>query len=169
MPDVPSWLISIFTILFTAFFGYLFGYLFAVKKFKKEKLWQEKYQTYQDILSALEAMILWANETYCSNKMIPTIGTHSLDKEKVICFAEARRVIAKVSCIGKLIISDEVIAELGLLEKALWGEDFRAEEENYHPDTSEESETIAKHAENIRKLVEPRLDNIIKYAKKDLA
>lgn len=64
--EVPAWLISFFTALIADFFG---SYI-AIKKFKKEKIWQEKYQSYQEILSALEAILLWSNETYCYQKMI---------------------------------------------------------------------------------------------------
>ena len=165
MSDTPSWIIALFATFSAAFFGYLM----AVKKFKKETFWQEKYKMYQDILTSLEAMLIWANETYCHNKMIPTIGLKTLEKDKLISFAEARRNIAKISCIGQLIISDDVITELNLLQSELWNEDFRAEDEIYNPDTIEETEAIAEHVELIRKIVEPRLKKIIMYAKIDLA
>jgi hypothetical protein len=48
---------------------------------------QEKYNSYQEILNALEALILWANETYCSNKLIPSISTSKL--EGVLSFPAA--------------------------------------------------------------------------------
>ena len=165
MSDTPSWIIALFATFSAAFFGYLM----AVKNFKKETFWQEKYKMYQDILTSLEAMLIWANETYCHNKMIPTIGLKTLEKDKLISFAEARRNIAKISCIGQLIISDDVITELNLLQSELWNEDFRAEDEIYNPDTIEETEAIAEHVELIRKIVEPRLKKIIMYAKIDLA
>ncbi len=168
MTEIPNWIISLFATFLAAFLAAFFGYFIAVKKFKKEKLWQEKYKMYQDILSSLEAMLIWADETYCYNKMIPTIGLKTIEKNKLISFAEARRNIAKISCIGQLIISDGVITELNLLQSELWNEDFRAKEENYHPDTIEEREVIAEHVELIRKIVEPRLKKIIKYAKIDL-
>ena len=166
MPEIaiPSWVITFCTTLLAAFFGYLI----AVKKFKKEKLWQEKYQSYQEVLSALEAMVLWTNETYCSNKMIPTKGTFAANGDRWLSFSEARRVIAKASCIGKLLLCDEVISELEDLESALWHEDFRADDKNYYPDTFEESEAIAEHAKNVEEIVTPRLERIITYAKRDL-
>lgn len=165
MYETPSWIIPLFATFSAAFFGYLM----AVKKFKKEIFWQEKYNMYQDILSSLEAMLIWANETYCHNKMIPTIGLNTLEKDKLISFAQARRNIAKISCIGQLIISDDVITELNLLQSELWNEDFRAEDEIYSSNTHEENESIAEHVELIRKIVEPRLTKIIRYAKIDLA
>ncbi|MCV6610572.1 MAG: hypothetical protein OIF55_07385 [Amphritea sp.] len=162
--EIPSWFISFCTTLLAAFFGYLI----AVKKFKKEKLWQEKYESYQAVLSALEAMLLWANETYCREKMIPTKGTHAAVGDGKQSFSEARRVIAKTTCIGKLLLCQEVIDELDILETELWNENFRADEQNYYPNTFEESEAISEHAKNIEKIVQPRLEKIIELAKKDL-
>ena len=162
--EVPSWIISFCTTLFAAFFGYLV----AVKKFKKEKLWEEKYLSYQNVLSALETMLLWANESYCTHKLIPTKGTQEINNGKWLSFAEARRIIAKTSCIGKLLLCQEVVSELEMLESELWEEDFRADDENYYPNTIEEHEAIANHAKNIENIVSPRLQRIIVFAKKDL-
>jgi len=162
MSEIPSWLITFFVTLLAAYFGSLL----ALNKFKIEKLWQEKYNSYQEILNALEALILWANETYCSNKLIPSIGTSKL--EGVLSFPEARRVLAKNTCIGKLLISSEVITELESLEQELWDEQFRADEECFHPNTFEEQDFYATHAENVKNIVQPRLDKIVNFAKTDL-
>lgn len=162
--EVPSWLMSFSTTLLAAFFGYLI----AVKKFKKERLWQEKYEAYQDILSALEAMILWANETYCSNKLIPTKGTRLANNDPWLAFSEARRTIAKSACIGQLLLPKPVIDELESLESDLWNENFRAEDEQYYPHTHEEAEAIAQHAQNVENIVKKRLEIIIEYARNDL-
>ncbi|MCO7247212.1 hypothetical protein [Halomonas sp. Mc5H-6] len=166
MLEIPAWFISFCTALLAAFLGSML----AIWKFKKEKVWQEKYQAYQDILSALEAMVLWANETYCRQKMIPTKGTQAIEGGNWPSFSEARRVIAKTTCIGSLLLPEKVIEELVALEGDLWNENFRADEERfYYPNTFEESEAIAEHAENVEKLVKPRLKAVIGYAKKDLS
>ncbi len=102
MFEIPSWLITFFVTLLAAFWGSQL----ALRKFKKEKLWQEKYNSYQEVLNALEALILWADETYSSNKLIPTIGTSTL--EGIQSFPAARLVLAKTTCIGKLLISTDV-------------------------------------------------------------
>ncbi|CAC9547902.1 hypothetical protein [uncultured Gammaproteobacteria bacterium] len=158
--EILNWLISFFTTILAAFIGFLI----AVKKFKKEWLWQKKYETYQDILSALEVMILWANETYCSYKMIPTKGTRLSRLE----FSEARRAIAKSVCIGQLLLPKFVINDLEKLESELWDEDFRAEDQQYNPHTYEGEEARAEYAQNIGFIVKPRLDAIIEYARNDL-
>jgi hypothetical protein len=163
--ELPMWLASLFTALAAAFLGSFLG----IRKFKNEKIWQEKYQAYQDILSALEAMQLWANETYCNQKMLPTLGVETIKGGNWSSFAEARRVISKAACIGSLLLPTEVIDELDALEAAIWQENFRNEDERYYyPNTFEESEAIALHAENIEKLIKPKLSSIIIHAKKDL-
>jgi len=162
MFEIPSWLITFIVTLLAAFFGSLV----ALRKFKKEKLWQEKYNSYQEVLNALEALILWADETYSSNKLIPSIGTSTL--EGVQSFPAARRVLAKTTCIGKLLISKDAITELEAIEQELWDEEFRASEECFHPNTWEEQEFYATHAENVKKIVKPRLEKIICFAKSDL-
>lgn len=159
---IPNWLITFFVTLLAAFFGSLV----ALKKFKKEKLWQEKYNSYQEVLNALEAIILWADQTYCSYKLIPSIGTSTLDD--IQSFPAARRVLAKTTCIGKLLISKDAITELESIEQELWDEQFRASEECFHLNTWEEQEFYATHAENIKNIVKPRLDKIISYARSDL-
>lgn len=75
-------------------------------------------------------MLLWANETYCHQKMIPTKGTRGIEGGNWPTFAEARRVIAKTTCIGNLLLPSEVISELEALESDLWNENFRAEDDN---------------------------------------
>ncbi|MFT4919815.1 MAG: hypothetical protein ACI8RU_002442 [Zhongshania aliphaticivorans] len=167
MPEVeiPMWFVSFCTALLAAFFGSLL----AIKKFKKEKIWSEKYKAYQDVLSALEAMLLWANETYCHQKMIPTKGTQGIEGGNWPSFSEARRVIAKTTRVGSLLLPTEVIDELEALESDLWNENFRTDDERYYyPNTHEESEAIAEHADNVEKLIKPRLKAIIQHAKKDL-
>tara|TARA_R110001583_G_scaffold49686_1_gene155511 strand:- start:1767 stop:2273 length:507 start_codon:yes stop_codon:yes gene_type:complete len=163
--EIPMWFVSFCTALLAAFFGSLL----AIKKFKKEKIWSEKYKAYQDVLSALEAMLLWANETYCHQKMIPTKGTQGIEGGNWPSFSEARRVIAKTTRVGSLLLPTEVIDELEALESDLWNENFRADDERYYyPNTHEESEAIAEHADNVEKLIKPRLKAIIQHAKKDL-
>ena len=162
--EIPLWLISFFTALSATFFGYLI----AVKKFKNEKIWQEKYQAYQNILSALETMLLWANDTYCENKFLPTIGTDKLPFTEWQSFSNARREIFKSSCIGKLLLPDEVVIELNNLESKLWDEDMNASDDYCSSDKHQRSEMLAEHARNIENIIQPRLKNIISYAKKDL-
>lgn len=162
--ELPTWFISFFSALPAAFIGSLL----ANRKFKKEKLWHEKYKMYQDVLAALEALELWADETYCNCKMIPTQGTAGADTSGWPSFSEARRILAKITRVGSLLLKPEVIDELEVLQNELWKENFRAENELYYPDTQQETEVHAKHAENVGKIVKPVLERIIRLAKDDL-
>lgn len=144
------------------------GYLVAEKKYKNESLWKEKYQSYQEVLSALEVMVLWADERYSTEKMIPTIGTEHLDKDKAPNFYQARRTLAKASLLSKLLLCEEAVSVLNKLESDLWSADFDADEKYYHPNTQEESDAISEHANIIKNLVRPAIDDLIKFAKYDL-
>jgi hypothetical protein len=148
-------------VLFAAFIG---SYL-ALRKFKKEKIWQEKYSAYQEILGAIQNMKHWADETYSSCLCLPTIGG-SEGKEFHRGYAEARKCISKYIDIGKLLISDEVANKLDEMNQLLWEEDFRFGDEgmddsNYHHELSE-------HAGNILRIINDRLEDIIKFSRKDL-
>lgn len=159
--SIVSWLTSFATALFAAFIG---SYL-ALRKFKKEKIWQEKYNAYHEILSAIQNMKHWATETYSSCLCLPTIA-NSKGQEFHRGYAEARRCIAKHIDIGKLLISEEVANKLDELNQLLWKEDFRFGDEgiddsNYHHELSE-------HAGNLLKIIDDRLEEIIKLAKKEL-
>jgi hypothetical protein len=158
MIEIPVWLATMLTAIGATYFGYLI----AVRKFKKEKIWQEKYLAYQEVLNALETMILWADETYYDNKLLPTIGATAS-----ISFSGARRSIARVSIIGELLIAPAAIETLKELKNELWREDFRADDERYTEENHEEF--MAKYAENVREILEPRLKKIIATAKIDLS
>jgi hypothetical protein len=45
------------------------GSFLALRKYKKEKIWQEKYNAYKEILAAIQNMKHWADETYGSLSM----------------------------------------------------------------------------------------------------
>jgi hypothetical protein len=159
----PSWLSSFLLALFAAFLGSFI----ALKKYKKEKIWQEKYLAYQEILAAIEAMKLWADETYCEFKMIPQIGYNS-QNDKFTSFSEALRCIAKWSCIGKLIISNGVVAILEKLEQEIRQEEFRYLEDRVHREGNGYCEEMAQHAQKINEIIAKYLPDAIKMAKKDL-
>jgi hypothetical protein len=57
-----SWLSSFAAQLLAAFIG---SFL-ALRKYKKETIWQEKYNAYKEILAAIQNMKHWADETYGS-------------------------------------------------------------------------------------------------------
>jgi hypothetical protein len=38
------------------------GIFLAIRKFKTERLWQDKYSVYQELLNSIEAMRFWAEQ-----------------------------------------------------------------------------------------------------------
>ena len=158
LKDLVTWVLPIISAII--------AYFLAVAKFRKLKLWEEKYKLYQDMLNALETMKLWADETYCDTNMLPTIGTDGA--EVLQSYKEARRTLTKISCIGALLISEKVIGSLKEIEGELAGEDFRFDGESSIYDPHEYQHVFGIHAKNIVNIIAPRLDAIITEAKKDL-
>jgi hypothetical protein len=74
-------------------------------------------------------------------------------------YAEARRCVSKYIDIGKLIISDEVSNKLNEMNRLLWDEDFRFGDEGI--DDSNYHDELSRHAENILKIIDGRLEEII--------
>ncbi len=163
--SIISWLTSSITTLFVGLFGAFIGAILALWKSKKEKIWQEKYNAYQEILGSFYDMKHWASETSASCLCLPTIGGVN-DKESYQKYAEARTCISKYINIGKLIISDEVAKKLDETNQLLWDEDFKFEDQGI--DDSNYHQELCGHAERIEKIIDERLNEIIDLAKKDL-
>jgi len=81
-------------------------------------------------------------------------------------YAEARRCVSKYIDIGKLIISDEVSNKLNEMNRLLWKENFRFGDEGI--DDSNYHNELSGHAENILKIIDGRLEEIIELSKRDL-
>ena len=106
------------------------GIWVASWKFKRERLWQEKYASYQEILVAIEAMAFWAEQAVHEIAMLPTISGELAMKAQED-YSNAQRRIAKHATIGRLLLSDTTVATLDSLQKELFAEQFRADDE--HP------------------------------------
>lgn len=159
--SVLSWFSSFATVLLASFIGSSLAW----RKYKKEKIWQEKYNAYRELVGAIQNMKHWADETYSSCLCLPTIGGTE-GEEFHRGYAEARRCISKYIDIGKLLISDEVGDKLNEMNKLLWEEDFRFGDEGM--DDSNYHDELSGHAETIRKIIDDRLEDIITLSKKDL-
>lgn len=156
-----SFLTTFATVLFAAYIG---SYL-ALGKYKKEKVWQEKYNAYQDILNSINKMLHWADEISASHQCLPVIGGTS-EKELYQDYRDARKCISKYINVGKLLISNEVADKLSETDQLLWEEYFRFDNEGI--DESNYNEKLAYHAEYIKIIINGRLEDIIKLCKKDL-
>lgn len=144
------------------------GFWLAGRKFKKERLWQEKYAAYQQVLAAIEAISLWAEESCNGTRMLPTIGWFD-GKTSTDFYSQARREIAKHARIGMLLLSSETISTLEDFQRDIFRENFRAEDESDHSDNpSEIEDEFHAHAQEIRKIVDNYLPRITLLARKDL-
>jgi hypothetical protein len=166
---MSKWIISLLTssatTLLVAFFGAFIGAVLALWKSKKEKIWQEKYHAYQEILGSINDMKYWAVETNASCQSLPTVGSVN-EKELYKGYANARKCISKYINIGKLIISNSVTEKLDELNRLMEEEDFQFEDQGV--DDSNYNEVLYEHTVNIQKIIDDRLDTIIHLAKKDL-
>jgi hypothetical protein len=168
MSELPSVFtgISPFKDVFVPAIAALVGFWLATRKFRHERLWQEKYVAYQRILGAMEAMRFWAHETADSSHALPTIGWYDGKSEQQF-YAEAQREISKQTSIGSLLLPEGVVIEL----RALEGEVFRAEfsfGEDRTGDHREDADLHAKLAAEIVKIVEARIASVVRLARADL-
>lgn len=146
------------------------AYWLAVRKFKKEHLWQEKYSAYQEILCATEVMECGIDEEKNKAMMLPTIRLFDGKKSLEFCM-QARRQIAKQVSIGKLLISDDAVEKLKHFQDEISLEYFRLENESSTvPDDEEDEEREwGLHFQKLKNIIEKYLPEFIKLARKDLA
>jgi len=144
------------------------GFWLATRKFKKERLWQEKYAAYQEILGAIEAMAFWAGEVSSETMMLPTIGWFD-GKPAHELYAQAKRQIAKHVSIGRLLLSGDAVSALEELQTEVFREGYRADDERDHSgDPHEEQEEVRIHAQEVGKIITKYLPRITELARKDL-
>lgn len=155
------------TTLILPFIAAFFGSLIAMLKFKKERLWQEKYKAYQEILNSAETIKLWATEMARSSYLMPTINFFD-GKKPYEAYSEARRQVSKYICVGKLLISEDVRERLEKMENEIYSEEFRANEDDFTDDPSEKERLFGQHARKIERIIDKYLPDIIKNAKSDL-
>jgi len=140
----------------------LAGLWLATRKFRKERIWQEKYEAYQRVLTALEAMRFWAEEVSAATYALPSIGWFD-GKTAGQFFAEAKREISKQCSIGTLLLPHNVVKELEELQSQVFDAEYKLSE-----DCSDDQGSIVKHAYKIRDLVDSHLATIVKLARADL-
>jgi len=160
--SIGSELISFGITLIAAFLG---SYL-AFRKYKKEKIWQEKYNAYQEILSSIFNIRYWAEETNSSCLGLPTISNTNA-KEFHQRYIYARECISKQISIGKLIINNKVAIKLEEINQLLWEEDFTFENDT-GIDDSNYREELDNHTTKIQRIIDERLEEIITLSKRDL-
>lgn len=146
------------------FLAAYFGSLFALRKFKREKVWDERRAAYKEVIESLEELIYWSEQTRASHCCEPTIGGEAK-------FEESLRKIAKFSATGNLIFSKEFQDTLEDTNNLIFKVRFQIKEESL-PDLDTErghAEWLFILANGIRESVEPNLKKLIKIAKNELS
>lgn len=141
------------------------GVWLATRRFKHERLWQEKYLAYQRVLSSIEAIRYWGDEISSDVHMLPTVGWFD-GKSAHDFYAEARREVAKQCAIGTVLLAPAFVQELTEFQQEL----FRKEHEARDSPTDELDEefAIGEHAAEVRSLTDEHLPILIKLARSDL-
>ena len=150
------------TTILIAFLSAYFGALIALQKFKKEKVWQEKFDAYKIILKSIHSMKHWADETWQGGHNLPTLG-----HEDGGHFNKHRIVLAEYINIGELIISEKSISLLKDFEQEIFDSDMKLDELN-SGDNQELYEHIVEYSDKTLKIISQYLPQIINESKKDL-
>lgn len=168
MPDFQAYFSSInpFKDLIVPAIAAVFGLWFATRKFRKERLWQEKYLAYQRVLESIEAIRYWADETTSDVSMLPTVGWFD-GKSSNDFYAVAKREVAKQTLIGTLLLSEEFVSDLTDLYIEIFRETHQASEE-FHEDEQDGEVAFGAHASEIRKIADKYLPKLISLARNDL-
>ncbi|GGX71444.1 hypothetical protein [Saccharospirillum salsuginis] len=136
--------------------------LLALRKFKREKVWDERRTAYKELIETVEEIIYWAEQVRASHCCEPTIG-HEGDVNASL------RTLAKYSATGALIFSDkfhEVVMNANIRIHKLM---FQIDDESM-PDLHSEREMAdwrLIQATEIRKILEECLPELIRVAKSE--
>jgi len=168
MPDILSQLASVNVLkdLLVPALAALAGLWLATRKFKREKLWQEKYVSYQKVLESIEAIRYWGDEISAEVHMLPTVGWFD-GKDSKDFYAEAKREVAKQITIGTVLLSEPFVLKLAEFQQELFTQTYEASED-FHEDEQEADFAYAQHASQIRGIADKYLPELINIARSDL-
>ena len=158
--DEISKFLSPITVGFLA--AYL-GSLLALKKFKKEKLWDERRLIYKEVIEAFEELQAWSEYMRASHCCEPTIDVNTN-------FDESLRIISKCSAIGGLFLSIEFQKVLEEANLKLSQTRFQVKEESM-PDMDSErgrADWTFILAKEISEVVGQYLPRLISLAKLEI-
>jgi hypothetical protein len=145
------------------FAAVLVGAWVATLKFKKERLWTEKYAAYQKVLGSLDAITHWSSETVSDVFFLPGVGTDKFVEEYTL----AQREILRQTTVGSLLLSEKFIEELELFQTEFFRERHSAHED-YEDDPQAMHIALGQHAGRVQQIVSRHLPVLISLARKDL-
>lgn len=139
------------------------GSTFALSRTKRERRWQAKYDAYQRIFAAVEAIRFWAEETYSSSLSLPSIGSAQDLAQR---FDDAKRELWGFVHVGGLVVSaksqealQDLLTEVSRVEFAF--DDEGKDENNY-------AAVLSEHCDQVRQIVARHLPVLLQLGKKDL-
>jgi hypothetical protein len=151
--------------LVVALTGAFMGVLLALQKHRREKQWEARYSSYQDILRAISDIHTWVEEAYASARMLPALNSEKLS-ELSTQFHAARLSLWRYAKVGNLTISSASLAALEALLYDLENERFRIENEPI--DDTNFDDLMSEHCEKLRALLDKHIPEIMRVAKADL-
>jgi len=156
-----EWFASLFSVLLAAFAG---SWL-ALRKTKRERVWEARYEAYRQILSAIHDMRYWAEEAYSANLCLPSVGSEKL-RSLAARFDEAKHELSSFVHVGELLIAERSREALEDLVTAISKEEFE-----FGDDPVSEADfpnRYTDHCDRIRSIVSERLPGILELAKADI-
>jgi len=138
----------------------------ATRKFRRERLWQDKYVSYQRVIEAVEAIRYWGEEVSSDAHMLPAIGDFG-GKTPYEFYAAAQREVVKQASVGTLLLSAQFVAKLGEFNSKLYQARF-AESEEHYDDESDAHFGYGSHASKVSAIADTYLSQLISLARKDL-
>jgi len=158
--------INLFKDLLVPAMAALIGFWLATRKFKNERLWQEKYAAYQRVFASIEAIRYWGDEISTDVHMLPSIGWFGGKKPNDF-YAEAKREVAKQCQIGTVLLAPEFVDMLAKFQSELFHKAHQASVD-FQPNEQDDEFAFGAHAAEVRNLVDEYLPNLIGLARNDL-
>lgn len=158
--------INVFKDIFVPAAAALAALALATRKFRRERLWQEKYAAYQRVLESIEAIRYWGDETSAEVHMLPTVGWFN-GKVASDFYAEAKREVAKQTSIGTVLLARVFVTELRAFQTELFRQTYDASEEHTE-DEREAYRALGDHASKVRNISDKYLPTLIQLARSDL-
>lgn len=149
--------------LTVGFIAAYFGSLLALRKFKSEKVWDERRLIYKEVIESLEEILFWCEYVRASHCCEPVIDSD-------VDFDSSLRKIARHSVSGGLFSSSKFQESLKLAHAELHRVRFQINEESM-PDLNtdhEREEWLFILSKEIRDVAKRHLDQLINLAKNEL-
>ncbi len=159
--ELMKWILSLVAI-------YL-GFLLALKKYRSEKLWEAKHQSYMEIIKSMNAILLYYSENYKTLALLPSVSNkklQELQKDKEMALLNFKTHVNTGSIIMSKKVSSLVSDMLHMINEELFQYEYKLTytEQN----SNEEINLVSNHSNTIQKIIEKGLPEILKSMKEDL-